>query len=87
MSSILSKWFYPKIDNKFLKDIKKIINSNFVNEGPYCKRFEKKLALKCKRKYCAVTSSGSTALLTALLAMGVKKMMKYLFLDFLLLLQ
>ena len=73
MNNILSKWFYPKIDNKFLKDIKKIINSNFVNEGPYSKRFEKKLALKCKRKYCAVTSSGSTALLTALLAMGVKK--------------
>ena len=73
MNKILSKWFYPKINNKFLDDIKKIIDSNFVNEGPFSKKFEKKLALKCKRKYCAVTSSGSTALVTALLAIGVKK--------------
>ena len=73
MNKILSKWFYPKINYKFLNDIKKIVDSNFVNEGPFSKKFEKKLALKCKRKYCAVTSSGSTALLTALLAIGVKK--------------
>ena len=41
MNKILSKWFYPKVDYKFLSDIKKIIDSNFVNEGPYSKKFEK----------------------------------------------
>ena len=73
MKKILSTWFYPKIDKKFFHYIEKIIKSNFVNEGPYSKEFQKKLASICNRKYCAVTSSGSTALLTALLAIGVKK--------------
>ena len=73
MKNVIEKWFYPKINYNFFKDVKKIIKSNFVNEGPYSKIFEKKLAKICNRKYCAVTSSGSTALVTALLAIGVKK--------------
>ena len=73
MKNVIDKWFYPKINYNFFKDVKKIIKSNFVNEGPYSKIFEKKLAKICNRKYCAVTSSGSTALVTALLAIGVKK--------------
>ncbi len=73
MSKVLSRWFYPKIDKQYINEVKKIIDSNFVNEGPYSKKFEKKLASICKRKYCAVTSSGSTALLASLLAIGVKK--------------
>ena len=32
MNNILSKWFYPKIDNKFIKDIKKIINSKQIDK-------------------------------------------------------
>lgn len=73
MNNLLNKWFYPKINTSSSKNIKKIIKSSYVNEGPYGKEFELKLAKICNRKYCAVTSSGSTALVTSLLAVGLKK--------------
>lgn len=73
MSNKLSRWFYPKINKSVIKDIKKIIDSSYVNEGPYARKLENKLAKVCQRKFCSLTSSGSTALVTALLAAGVKK--------------
>ena len=73
MSNKLSRWFYPKINKSVIKDIKKIIDSSYVNEGPFARKLEDKLAKICQRKFCSLTSSGSTALVTALLAAGVKK--------------
>lgn len=72
-SNSLKSWFYPKIPKISLRYLKKVIQTNFINEGPYAKKFEKLIAKLTNRKYCSVTSSGSTALVTSLLALGVKK--------------
>jgi perosamine synthetase len=73
MKNTINKWFYPKINKSAVNNINRIINNSYVNEGPFGKKFENKISKICDRKYCAITSSGSTALVTALLAVGVKK--------------
>ena len=56
MSKVLSRWFYPKIDKQYIDEVKKIIDSNFVNEGPYSKKFEIKLASICKNRHYFFTN-------------------------------
>ena len=70
----LKSWFYPVINSKkAMALINNVIKTTFVNEGPLAQKLESKISKICRRKYCAVTSSGSTALVTALIALGIKK--------------
>jgi len=73
MKNILSKWFYPITPKKSHQLIKKVIGSGFINEGKFSKKLADKIGKICGRKYSTTVSSGSTGLVAALIAVGVKK--------------
>lgn len=73
MKNTLSKWFYPIIPKKSYELIRKVIESGFINEGKISKILANKIAGICRRKYATTVSSGSTGLVAALIALGVKK--------------
>lgn len=64
----------PLIEKRDLNPIKHAINSGFVSSiGKHLKLFEKKIKKLTKSNNVVLTSSGSTALHTALLALGINK--------------
>ena len=73
MSNILRKWFYPKINKESLITVKKVLKSGFINEGKISRVLSDKIAKICRRNYASTVSSGSTGLVAALLALGIKK--------------
>tara|TARA_Y100000590_G_scaffold83476_2_gene93061 strand:+ start:13808 stop:14899 length:1092 start_codon:yes stop_codon:yes gene_type:complete len=73
MKNTLSKWFYPITTPKSLDKVKSVIKSGFINEGVLSNTLSKKIAKICSRKYATSVSSGSTGLVAALLALGIKK--------------
>ena len=63
----------PLINKKdSLSLIKKVINSNFPNEGKFTNRFEKIAKKILKSKYAVATTSGTAAIYLALKALDVK---------------
>ena len=60
----------PKAD---FKNIKKILSSNYLTQGPVKERFEKKISELCKVKYVTSFNSATSALHIACLALGVGK--------------
>ena len=54
------------------KNIKDVLNSNYVNEGKYTKKLEKKICKFLKVRYAVTATSGTAALFLALKANGVK---------------
>lgn len=73
MKNTLGKWFYPITPKKSHHFVKKVMDSGFINEGEVSKLLAKKIAKICNRRYATTVSSGSTGLVAALLALGVKK--------------
>ena len=73
MKNTLGQWFYPITPKKSHQFVKKVMDSGFINEGEVSKLLAKKIAKICNRKYATTVSSGSTGLVAALLALGVKK--------------
>jgi perosamine synthetase len=52
---------------------KKVLLSNFPNEGSFAKLFEEKISKLLKIKYVVTTTSGTVAIFLALKALGIKK--------------
>ena len=50
------------IDKKDIKNVTKILKSNFLTQGPTISEFEKKLKKRFGAKYCLAVSSGTAAL-------------------------
>ena len=73
MKNTLGQWFYPITPKKSHHFVKKVMDSGFINEGKVSKLLAKKIAKICNRKYATTVSSGSTGLVAALLAIGIKK--------------
>lgn len=61
------------ISSKDIKNVKKVLLSNFLTTGPEVKKFEKKIKFFCNSKYATVVSSASAGLHIACLALGLKK--------------
>lgn len=61
------------IDGKDIKAVERVLRSDFITQGPKIEKFEKALADYCGAKYAVATSSGTTALHLAYLALGLKK--------------
>ena len=59
--------------NKILNSIKYAINNEFISSGPIARKFEKKISKFLKVPYVVSTTSGSNAILMALIALGIKK--------------
>ena len=63
----------PNINQKKTSQIlKKVLESNYVNQGKQTQKFEKKISKFLKVKYVVTTTSGTTAIFLALKAAGVK---------------
>ena len=61
------------VDKNDFKSIKKVLNSNFLTQGPITKKFEEKISKFCKVKYSAAVSSASVALYISCRALNLKK--------------
>lgn len=61
------------IDSQDIKEVVKVLKSDWLTQGPKILEFEKALTRYCGAKYAVVCSSGTTALHLAYLATGFKK--------------
>ncbi|MBN3039636.1 MAG: UDP-4-amino-4,6-dideoxy-N-acetyl-beta-L-altrosamine transaminase [Candidatus Omnitrophica bacterium] len=61
------------LDSSDIKQINKVLLSDFLTQGCKVKEFEKKLSDYCQARYAAVFSSGTAALHAAYFAAGVGK--------------
>jgi len=61
----------PSISEKEIKAVEKVLKSGMLAQGQRVKEFEEKIAEYIGVKYAIATSSGTTALHTALLAIGI----------------
>ena len=59
-----------KITEREKKLINKILDSNMITEGKYCKKFEEQYAKFIGTKYATITNSGTSALVIGINAMN-----------------
>ena len=57
---------------KDIKEVEKILRSDFLTQGPTVTHFEKKVSEYCKAKYAVAVNSATSALHIACLALGLK---------------
>ena len=62
----------PYIDSKELVNIKKVLKSGWLSQGPMVKEFENRFSHLVGSKFAVATSSCTTSLHLALLALGIK---------------
>ena len=62
----------PFLDEKELGAVKKVLESGMLAEGKVSREFEKQFSEYVGTKYATVTNNGTTALTTALEAMGLQ---------------
>ena len=62
-----------RLDNRDIENVKKVLKSDFLTQGPMVNKFEDKLKKKLKSNYCTVVSSGTAALHLLGMALGWKK--------------
>src|SRR3989338_311270 len=61
------------IDKYDIREVIKVLKSDWLTQGPMVQRFEEALARYCEVKYVVAVSSGTAALHLACLASGIKK--------------
>ncbi|NPA14774.1 MAG: UDP-4-amino-4,6-dideoxy-N-acetyl-beta-L-altrosamine transaminase [Aquificae bacterium] len=59
------------IDDEDIKEVIKVLKSDFITQGPTVEKFERALAEYCGAKYCVVFNSGTSALIGAYFAVGL----------------
>jgi UDP-4-amino-4,6-dideoxy-N-acetyl-beta-L-altrosamine transaminase len=60
------------LDNKDIKEVVKVLKSDWLTQGPMVEKFEKAVAKYCRAKYGVAFSSGTSALHSAFVAAGIK---------------
>ena len=63
--------FEPWLGEEELNQIKEVIESKWIAEGPKVREFEEKVASICEVKYAVAVSNGTTALYVGLKALGI----------------
>ncbi|OIO08695.1 UDP-4-amino-4,6-dideoxy-N-acetyl-beta-L-altrosamine transaminase [Candidatus Falkowbacteria bacterium CG1_02_37_44] len=61
------------IDKSDISEVVKVLQSDFLTQGPKVKEFEESLAKYCGAKYAVACANGTAALHLAYLAAGIKK--------------
>ncbi len=61
------------IDKDDIKEVVKVLKSDWLTQGPMVRKFEEALAKYCGAKYAVAVSSGTAALHLACIAAGLKK--------------
>ncbi len=68
--------FYPyghqSIDDEDIEEVKKVLKSDWITQGPKIKEFEDIIAKYCNSKYAVAVSNGTAALHLAALSIGLK---------------
>ena len=64
-------WWQPQITPVEYKLVKKVLDSNYINEGDVTTEFEQRIASLLKVKYTIAASSGTAGLFLALAAVGI----------------
>ena len=60
------------IDNNDIKEVVKVLKSDWLTQGPKVEEFEKAVAKYCGAKYAVAVSSGTSALYLAYVVAGIK---------------
>ena len=66
------KYSTQTIDKKDIASVNKVLNSEFLTQGPQTSEFENKIKFLVKSKYVLAVNSGSSALLLACKALSLK---------------
>ena len=61
------------IDQKDIKEVTKVLQSDYLTQGPKIEEFEKKISKKLNSKYAVVVNSATSALHISCLALNLKK--------------
>ena len=61
------------IDKNDIENVKKILKSNFLTQGPTVEKFENVVKQKCKAKFATAVNSATSALHLSCLALDLKK--------------
>ena len=64
-------WFSPEMTGDEISILKKVIDSNFVNDGPLTREFEKAISEIINVKYCIAVTSCTAAISLALYAFDI----------------
>ena len=66
------KWWNLELQSNTSQSLLSAFENKYLSYGPIGKELEAKLSTHLKTKHCMLTTSGSTAILTALKAIGIK---------------
>ena len=72
MKSKKIPWWTPQVEKTDITYVRKALDTNFVNEGPLTREFERKIAAMVCARYAIATTSCTTALFLSLRAFGVR---------------
>ena len=61
------------IDKKDIENVKKVLKSNFLTQGPNVKKFENIVKKKCNAKFATAVNSATSALHLSCIALDLKK--------------
>ena len=61
------------ISKNNILNLKKILKSNYLTQGPTVKKFEKIISNYCNSKYAVAVNSATSALHISCIALGLKK--------------
>ena len=64
-------WFSPEMTGDEISILQKVINSNFVNDGPLTREFEKAISEIINVKYCVAVTSCTAAISLALYSFDI----------------
>jgi len=64
-------WFSPEMTGKEIQNIEKVLDSNFINDGPVTREFENAISEILKVKYCVAVTSCTAGLSLALFAFEI----------------
>lgn len=73
MANIIIPWWSSTLYLKSLDKIEKAIKNSHIGQSKFTKEFEELIKKKLQVKYCVTCSSGSSALLMSLMALGIKR--------------
>lgn len=66
-------WWSPDFSKNKSSLLKKVLSSNFVNEGKYSQKFENEISKLLNVRFCSLTTSGTIAIFLALRSLGIGK--------------
>ena len=66
-------WSKPQLNSQDKEYLNKALNSTWISDGEYVKKFQNLVRKKIKRKYALTASSGTTAIHLAFLSLDLKR--------------